>query len=424
MTLTVMRTSAAQRSRTKTEEGLRLTAYTDTVGIYTIGWGHASVNPIPVRGVLNGEYYEGRVCKGLVITPSEAERLFDLDVDEIERGASQLIKADVSQPQFDGVVDFCFQYGLDKFRTSDLLDRINFNPNSPAVIQQFMRWTRAGGEHQEYVWRRSARRCCIYNGTPIPQALWRKNGFPFALKKNEEGQMVIDYSITPTIEKIIEYGKKAAEKPVFDPSKPLPQPEPKPDPIVTVITDVPRPHVTDVLDVSTPNTVPLEVESLHLPEDELLLESVASPVGGSTVVTDSAPAKTDVASGSEAVRSAPPPVAPASVETQPPKKKDTMDTIAKDAGLDRSAVVKAVTAWMVWLGNSLRSIGAAGMKIFGLSGSSLSVIADQLQQPFVQIMVATAFFVCVTGAIWFVGLIAEKGALRVKVKAERAEAAT
>lgn len=220
MTTIVMRASQDQRARTKAEEGLRLTAYNDTVGISTIGWGHASVNPHPVRGLLNGEFYQGKPKAGVTITIQEAERLFDLDIDEIETGISALVTQELAQSQFDALVDFCFQYGLDKFRTSDLLLKLNFNPNSlEAIFYQFMRWTRAGGDHQEYVWRRSARRCCVYNGSPIPQALWRKNGFPFAVTKDDK----VDYTITPTIEKIIAYGKKAAEKPVFDPSKPLPE---------------------------------------------------------------------------------------------------------------------------------------------------------------------------------------------------------
>jgi lysozyme len=214
--MTVMRASEAQRSRTKTEEGLRLTAYTDTVGIYTIGWGHAATNPTPVRGLVNGEYYEGKVCKGLIITPQEAQRLFDLDTDDTERGISALISAPLTQAQFDALFDFVHQFGVGALGGSTLIGKINMNPNNTeAVFEQLMRWTRAGGEHQEYVWRRSARRCCVYNGSPIPQALWRKNGFPFAITKDDK----IDYKITPPIEKIIEYGKKAAEPYKFEPDK-------------------------------------------------------------------------------------------------------------------------------------------------------------------------------------------------------------
>jgi len=216
MTLTVMRASEAQRSRTKTEEGLRLTAYTDTVGIYTIGWGHAATNPTPVRGLVDGEYYEGKVCKGLIITVQEAQRLFDLDTDDTERGISALISAPLTQAQFDALFDFVHQFGVGALGGSTLIGKINMNPNNTeAVFEQLMRWTRAGGEHQEYVWRRSARRCCVYNNSPIPQALWRKNGFPFAITKDDK----IDYKITPPIEKIIEYGKKAAEPYKFEPDK-------------------------------------------------------------------------------------------------------------------------------------------------------------------------------------------------------------
>lgn len=428
MTTTVMRASQEQRARTKAEEGLRLTAYNDTVGVSTIGWGHASVNPHPVRGLLNGEFYQGKPKKGVTITLQEAERLFDLDIDEIEVGASALIKHELSQPQFDAVIDFLFQYGLEKFRTSDLLAALNFNPNGlEAVFYQFMRWTRAGGDHQEYVWRRSARRCCIYNGSPIPQALWRKNGFPFAITADDK----VDYTITPSIEKIIAYGKKAAEKPVFPPPPLDLTAEAKIDGVEATkpIEAAPEPAVPDVAGGAPQVTSPPAAPPAAEPYPSPATESVASPDGSGTSVAITL----EPASEREGVGGPLPPVSPASVEmpntpaepdAQPVKKKDTMGTIAKDAGLDRSSVEKAITAWLVWLGNSLRSLGANGMKIFGLSGSSLSVIADQLQQPFVQIMVATAFFVCLTGGIWFVGVITEKGALKVKVKAERAEAAT
>ena len=442
MTTIVMRASQDQRARTKAEEGLRLAAYNDTVGISTIGWGHASVNPHPVRGLLNGEFYQGKPKAGVTITIQEAERLFDLDIDEIETGVSALVKQELSQSQFDALVDFCFQYGLDKFGTSDLVDKLNFNPNNTdAVFFQFMRWTRAGGDHQEYVWRRSARRCCIYNGSPIPQALWRKNGFPFATKKNEDGQIVIDYTITPTIEKIIAYGKKAAEKPVFDPSKPLPEAPPieplKPEVILAPKLPIPEELVLTIPAASDsgPDANGAELVRPDLPDVQAPKAEVNTNIGSSTPVSPESTTLDPTAPQPPRVQTPasplPPlvipaekPKSPVDPDAQPEKKKDTMGTIAKDAGLDRSSVEKAITAWLIWLGNSLRSLGANGMKFFGLSGSSLSVIADQLQQPFVQIMVATAFFVCLTGGIWFVGVITEKGALKVKVKAERAEAAT
>lgn len=388
MTLTVMRASQDQRARTKAEEGLRLTAYNDTVGISTIGWGHASVNPHPVRGLLNGEFYQGKPKAGVTITIHEAERLFDLDIDEIETGISALVKQELSQSQFDALVDFCFQYGLDKFGTSDLVDKLNFNPNNTdAVFFQFMRWTRAAGDHQEYVWRRSARRCCIYNGSPIPQALWRKNGFPFATKKNEDGQIVIDYTITPTIEKIIAYGKKAAEKPVFDPSKPLPEAPPieplKPEVIIApslpvqdeLLLEKP-PSTGATTSVGAADAVLTPNPSTHPTAPS---ESIASP-DGSTTVSISPPAGTDVASGREEVGGPLPPVSPASVsppaleKVLPPPKPPV---IIAPKSVDVRSIPYGEVAPENGAKNMTDSQRAIGLVIVGI-GSAIQIVTTRL----------------------------------------------
>ena len=238
---TVMRASPAQRDRIKLEEGLRLKAYRDTVSVWTIGYGRAATNPLPVRGMLNGKFYEGRVVEDLSITLAEADRLFDEDMNETERSISAMLPENVelTQSQFDALCDFVHQYGAFRLQGSTLMEKIAFNPNSPAVLEQFMRWTQAGGVHREYVWRRSARRCCVYTGTLIPQKLWRKastaeektDGYPFALIY--DGGWKIDYSITPTIDKLLAEGRRLAKKPEPDYSKPLPQPT------ITVIVDKP-----------------------------------------------------------------------------------------------------------------------------------------------------------------------------------------
>lgn len=331
MTMTVMRASADQRSRTKTEEGLRLKAYLDTLKIWTIAWGHAATNPRPVRGLLpvyvkddagrlvledgkpipeldeqgnpKREFYQGKVCEGLEITSQEAERLFDLDMDETEHGISALVNAPLSQSQFDCLVDFVHQFGLGALGGSTLITKVNKNPNNlgtpendTGILHELMRWTRAGGEHQDYVWRRSARRCCIYNGTPIPQALWRKGGFPFVVTADDK----IDYSITPTIYKIIEHGKKAAEPYKFDPSKPLPEP-------VAV--------------------------AVHEPADELILETRAEP----TKPVPNPAIKDQPRVSAEAAPATAPPSPPAPPVPLPPKLPDPPIPIGQQTSAVESA---------------------------------------------------------------------------------------
>lgn len=304
MTTTVMRASAAQRSRTKTDEGLRLKTYPDTANIPTIGYGRAATNPKPVRGLINGVFYEGKVCMGLEITLAEADRLFDEDADETERGISALVTQDISQSQFDGLFDFVHQFGIAKFRESTLLVRVNFNPHSPSVLDEFIRWNRVNGKRDEAIWRRACRRAIIYNGTPIPQALYRKNGFPFVLTPDDQ----IDYSITPTIWKLIEYGKKAAEPYKFDPSKPLPTP----DPIIAERPELDLSREATILKTDLPIPGPFE--------DELVLEEAAPIIAKSDVV------------GEVPVASQPPAASPASVSntgvSKPASPAPSLDPIA------------------------------------------------------------------------------------------------
>lgn len=270
-TTTVMRASKDQRNRTTLEEGLKLQAYKDTVGIWTIGVGHAATNPIPVRGMLEGAYYEGPPKEGVSITADESERLFNLDLDEAERGASALITSPLLQCQFDAVIDFIHQFGLTRFRESTLLVKINFNPQSPSILDEFVRWNRTNGVRDEAIWRRACRRAIVYNGTPIPQALWRKNGFPFVVDPVSDQ---IDYSVTPTIWKLIEYGKKAAEPYKFEPDKI--KLEAQPDELV-LDKPVPPPAAPPKAEAKGPEPAPgIPAQQVPVPSS-VSAESVESP---------------------------------------------------------------------------------------------------------------------------------------------------
>lgn len=78
-------------------EACRLTAYRDGGGIWTIGWGHTGPD----------------VYEGLTITQAEADRLFDIDIAETVAGVNSLVLVPVTQGQFNALVSFGFNIGLD-----------------------------------------------------------------------------------------------------------------------------------------------------------------------------------------------------------------------------------------------------------------------------------------------------------------------
>jgi lysozyme len=78
-------------------EGCRLTAYHDIGGVWSIGWGHTGMG----------------VVSGLIIKQPQADALFDEDVARIEQGVTDLVKVSLTQNQFDALVSFAFNCGLD-----------------------------------------------------------------------------------------------------------------------------------------------------------------------------------------------------------------------------------------------------------------------------------------------------------------------
>lgn len=108
----------------KSEEGCRLKAYRDQVGVPTIGVGHTGPD----------------VFMGKVITMAQALRLLDTDLDRFEACVNKCVAQPLRQPQFDACVSFAFNVGEAAFAGSTLLKVINKNPNDPQIRNQFRRW--------------------------------------------------------------------------------------------------------------------------------------------------------------------------------------------------------------------------------------------------------------------------------------------
>ena len=115
-------------------EGCKLTAYQDSVGIWTIGYGNI--------------YYENNVAvkEGDIITHNRAIELFNLIVKRFEVDVDLLVTSNVNQNQFDAMVSLAYNIGIGNFKTSSLLKMVNKSPNDTTIYLQFLRWNKAKGE--------------------------------------------------------------------------------------------------------------------------------------------------------------------------------------------------------------------------------------------------------------------------------------
>ena len=114
---------------TKSFEGLRLSAYQDSAGIWTIGYGHTGPDVHP----------------NLTLTEPQAEALLRSDLAAAETCVNRSVHVPLTQPQFDALVDFTFNTGRLNFQRSTLLRLINLG-NFPAAATQFPLWTHAAGQ--------------------------------------------------------------------------------------------------------------------------------------------------------------------------------------------------------------------------------------------------------------------------------------
>lgn len=117
----------------KSFEGLRLQAYQDSVGIWTIGYGHTSMAGPP------------DVYPGMVITEAEADQILRRDLDLFEAGVTRGIAIATNSDQFSAMVSFAFNVGLGAFRDSTLLRKHNAGDFAGAA-NEFLRWVYAGGQ--------------------------------------------------------------------------------------------------------------------------------------------------------------------------------------------------------------------------------------------------------------------------------------
>lgn len=109
-------------------EGLKLAAYQDCVGVWTIGYGHTGPEVHPK----------------LTITEEQASALLLKDVAGAVAAVNKLVTVALTQNQFDALVDFVYNAGATHLANSTLLRELN-QGNHATAAAQFVLWDHAGG---------------------------------------------------------------------------------------------------------------------------------------------------------------------------------------------------------------------------------------------------------------------------------------
>lgn len=114
----------------KSFEGLRLNAYRDSAGIWTIGYGST-------------RYHDGRAVKpgDKLANQVQADALFKNTLGYYEKAVNDFSKVVLSQHQFDALVSFAYNTGVYALQKSTLLKKLNLGDYAGAA-DQFLVWNK------------------------------------------------------------------------------------------------------------------------------------------------------------------------------------------------------------------------------------------------------------------------------------------
>ena len=123
-----MKASQTLIDHIKKSEACVLQAYQDSVGVWTIGYGHT-------QGVKRGDK----------ITQFQAEQFLKEDIARFEPYANKC-KMLSTQGKYDAVLDFIYNCGVGNWNSSTLKKYIESGRKTWEIQEQFLRWVSAGGK--------------------------------------------------------------------------------------------------------------------------------------------------------------------------------------------------------------------------------------------------------------------------------------
>ena len=127
-------------------EGCELKAYQDSVGVWTIGYGHT-------KGI-----YEG-----LEITQLEAEKMLQDELPEYEGYITDKVVPMLQQHEYDALVCWVYNLGPTNLSSSTMLKKLNAG-EFKEVPFQMKRWDKAGGQPLLGLTRRRNAEALLFKG--------------------------------------------------------------------------------------------------------------------------------------------------------------------------------------------------------------------------------------------------------------------
>lgn len=124
-----MKPSPACIDFVKDWEKLRLVAYKDGGGVWTIGYGHT-------------DYVEpGDIC-----TEQEAEEFLRQDIQEAAGAIDDFVDVELTQPMYDALVSWAYNCGREAVKNSTLVRLLNAGHSKEVVSDQLPRWNKDNGK--------------------------------------------------------------------------------------------------------------------------------------------------------------------------------------------------------------------------------------------------------------------------------------
>ena len=120
--------NAAGLAITEKSEGCKLVAYQDSVGVWTIGYGHTH-----------------GVTEGMTCSEAQAAQWLMQDLADAQSAVRTMVTVPLNANQFSALVDFVFNEGSGHFESSTLLRLLNAGDYTGSDAQ-FAAWDKAGGK--------------------------------------------------------------------------------------------------------------------------------------------------------------------------------------------------------------------------------------------------------------------------------------
>ena len=126
-------------------ESCELLSYQDQHGIWTIGWGHTGPEVRPHT----------------MISQQQADQWLQDDIQKAAMAVNTMVKAPLTQNEFDALTDFTFNVGIGAFHGSTLLTLLN-NEQYENAANQFDHWDHCGGKEVAGLLRRRVAETALF----------------------------------------------------------------------------------------------------------------------------------------------------------------------------------------------------------------------------------------------------------------------